>query len=76
MTRVCGMAGAQCPRTPEAVVRITGVGDRALCGPCMATLERLGMDFRRLDESVPVPEWRTRSLARNMTDLVRSGGAL
>jgi hypothetical protein len=58
------MAGRQCPNPAECLVRVTGVGDRALCGSCIATLEQLGMHFRRLDEKVPVPEWRTRSLAR------------
>ncbi|HXJ66458.1 MAG TPA: hypothetical protein VNN79_22090 [Actinomycetota bacterium] len=67
MNRPCAMAGRQCPNPAETLVRIAGVGDRALCPSCIATLDALGMHFRRLDETQPLPEWRTRSLARDFT---------
>lgn len=57
MNGPCGMAGRRCPNTATTVVRIFGVGDRALCGSCVATLER----------KAPVPEWRLRALGRDMT---------
>jgi hypothetical protein len=85
MNGQCRMAGGTCYRNATAVLRIDGVGDRALCSDCIATLERmgvafrrdqlgmafrrdqLGMAFRRLDAAVPIPEWRTRLTARDMT---------
>jgi len=40
----------------------------APCAPeHIATLETLGMAFRRLDAAVVVPEWRQRSLRRDLT---------
>jgi hypothetical protein len=76
MNGQCRMAGGTCYRNATAVLRIDGVGDRALCSDCIATLERmgvafrrdqLGMAFRRLDAAVPIPDWRTRLTARDMT---------
>ena len=64
----CAMAGATCYRPAAVVLRIAGVGDRALCSEHVATLEALGMAFRRLDDSAPLPEWRQRSLARIMSE--------
>jgi hypothetical protein len=61
------MAGRQCPNEGTTVVRIDRVGDRVLCPSCIETLEAIGMHFRRLDEKVAVPEWRTRSLGRDFT---------
>jgi hypothetical protein len=61
------MAGAQCYRPATAVLRIASVGDRAICSEHIATLEALGMAFRRLDDTTPVPEWRQRSLRRDLT---------
>lgn len=61
------MAGAHCPNPATVAVRIPGAGDRSLCASCVATLEALGMAFRRLDEKAPIPAWRQRSLARDMT---------
>ena len=63
----CRMAGATCYRNATAVLRIDGVGDRAMCPEHIATLETLGMAFRRLDAAVVVPEWRQRSLRRDLT---------
>jgi len=64
------MAGAQCFRPASAVLRIDGVGDRAICTEHIATLEALGMAFRRLSDSEPAPEWRRRSLSRDFTGRV------
>jgi hypothetical protein len=66
----CGMAGPQCPNDALAVVRIYGVGDRNLCQSCLASITRLGMDFRRLDAEAVVPEWRQRLTAVDMTGRV------
>lgn len=63
MSGPCRMAGG-CPNEGTVLVRIPGVGDRRVCASCLASMERMGMEFRRLDETVPVPEWRTRSLAK------------
>lgn len=68
MTHVgtCQMAGTRCYRTDTVLVRIEGVGDRRICETDLATLERMGVAFRRLDADAVVPEWRTRALARVM----------
>lgn len=59
----CRMAGG-CPNEGKTLVRIPGVGDRRVCGSCLASMERMGMSFRRIDEAGSVPEWRLRSLAK------------
>ncbi len=61
---LCRMAGAPCPNQGTVLVRIPGVGDRRLCASCIASMERMGMEFRRLEDSTLVPEWRQRSLAK------------
>lgn len=66
----CQMAGRPCHRQATTVVRIDGVGDRPLCDECLASLERMGMHFRRLDERAPLPAWRQRDLKRDQTGLV------
>lgn len=43
---VCRWAGAPCPNAATALVRITDVGLRAICGEHVAVLERLGMDHK------------------------------
>jgi hypothetical protein len=63
----CAMAGPQCPRVGVVLIRIDGVGDRKLCLPCIASLERMGVAFRRLDAEAVVPEWRQRSLRRDFS---------
>lgn len=68
MNAVCAMAGRQCPNDALAMVRIFGVGDRALCQSCIASLTRLGMDYRVLEDA-PAPEWRARLRAKDMTGL-------
>jgi hypothetical protein len=60
------MAGG-CPNDALAKVRIFGVGDRHLCQVCLASLTRLGMDYRVLDEAAAVPLWRSRLIAKEMT---------
>jgi hypothetical protein len=70
------MAGEQCGRTDTTVVRLSGVGDRRICPDHIATLERLGMHFRRLDDTVPQPAWRQRLTARDQTGLALSGEPL
>lgn len=67
----CRWPGQPCPHEATVVVRISDIGDRRVCAEHLAVMERLGMDFRRLDESQPLPEWRTRSLARDMTGAYR-----
>jgi hypothetical protein len=65
----CRWAGLPCRDEATATVRIAGVGDRSVCDFHLATLERLGMDFRRLDEQGAfVPEWR-----RHLTAVDRTG---
>ncbi len=61
----CQMAGEHCPETETEVLRITGVGDRRICGGHVLVLDRLGMHYRRLDDDAPKPAWRQRSLARD-----------
>ena len=68
MNGKCAMAGRQCPNDPLCLVRIHGVGDRALCQSCIATLEQLGMSFRRLDDTTPLPEWRRRGITARVLD--------
>lgn len=63
----CGMAGPQCPREATATVRIAGIGDRHLCAEHLAWMQAHAMDVRVLEPNAFVPEWRTRSLARDMT---------
>jgi hypothetical protein len=63
------MAGG-CSQDALAMFRIAGVGDRALCQVHVASLERMGMHFRRLDDSTPIPEWRRRLTAKDTTALV------
>lgn len=63
----CGSAGKPCPREATLTVRIAGVGDRHLCAECHAALVALGMDIRVLPANSFVPEWRTRSLARDLS---------
>lgn len=54
-----------CARLANRMVRLDGVGDRALCDPCIKTLTDLGMGMRVLEETPEsVPEWRKRSLAK------------
>ena len=65
MNARCAMAGG-CPNDALAKVRIFGVGDRHLCQSCIASLTRMGMDHRILDETV-VPEWKSRLVAKEMT---------
>jgi hypothetical protein len=65
MTARCTMAGG-CPNDALVVVRIHGVGDRPLCQNCLASLDRMGMSYRRLDAEAVVPEWRQRGLAKIM----------
>lgn len=68
MNRPCAMAGRQCPNGAECVVRVAGVGDRALCSACIGTLEALGMHFRRLEDAAPLPVWRRHGItAKDMT---------
>lgn len=64
----CQMAGRPpCPNPAVAVVRIADVGDRPLCQADIETLTRLGMSFRRLDDTAPLPAWRRRDLTKDMT---------
>jgi hypothetical protein len=65
MNARCAMAGG-CSNDALAMVRIYGVGDRALCQVHIATLTRMGMDHRVLETS-PAPEWRARLTAKEMT---------
>ena len=67
MTR-CGMAGG-CSQDALGMYRIAGVGDRGLCQVHVAELTRLGMDFRSL-KAAPVPEWKRRLIAKDMTATV------
>ena len=70
MNARCAMAGG-CPNDALAKVRIFGVGDRALCQSCIASLTRMGMDHRVLEDA-PEPQWKSRLKARDMTELVLS----
>lgn len=63
----CQMAGERCPETQTVLVRIADVGDRRMCGAHLATLDRLGMTYRRLDAPVFIPEWRRHGIAKDMT---------
>ncbi len=68
---LCQMAGARCPETETVLVRIADVGDRRICGGHLATLDRLGMSYRRLDVQPFVPEWRRRGIAHDLTGAMR-----
>jgi hypothetical protein len=63
----CRMAGG-CPNEGTVLVRIPGVGDRRICASCLASMQRMGMDYRVLDETTPVPLWRQRNLAKILDD--------
>lgn len=65
----CQMPAEQCDAPATAVLRITGVGDRAMCEDHIEALERMGMSFRRLDPDAPVPMWRQRAEAKDLTGL-------
>ncbi len=65
MNARCTMAGG-CPNDALARVRIFGVGDRPLCQSCIASLTRLGMDHRILEDA-PVPQWKARLRAKEMS---------
>lgn len=60
----CQYPGTRCYRTALVAVRIFGVGDRRICEPDLAAMDRLGMAYRRLPATESVPEWRTRLTAR------------
>lgn len=60
MTR-CAMAGADCPNPATEAVTLTGVGVRGLCADHLATLERMGLHFRRPGERVPSLSRATRA---------------
>ena len=66
----CASAGRQCPREAVLTARIAHIGDRPLCQPCHDEYVALGMEMRVLEPNAYVPEWRTRSLARDMTGRV------
>ena len=63
----CRSAGIPCVRTAVLVARIANVGDRALCQSCHDTYISMGMDLRVLPTDAPVPAWRQRSLAKDLT---------
>ena len=64
----CAYPGVDCPIPATETVTLTGVGPRSLCADHIATLERMGLHFRRLGERVPA--WRQRGLARDETGAV------
>lgn len=62
------MAGAQCPHEAAVTARIHRVGDRPLCQSHFDWLvSQMGEDCRALDLYAFIPEWKRRSLARDMT---------
>jgi len=63
----CGFAGGQCPREASVTARISGIGDRHLCAEHLAWMQSAGMDLRVLEPNAFVPEWRTRSIRRDLT---------
>lgn len=66
--RPCRSAGAQCPREAVLTARVGRIGDRDLCRECFDFLVSLmGEDCRELDPNAYVPEWRQRSLQRDLT---------
>jgi hypothetical protein len=63
----CASAGRPCPREAVLTARIARIGDRPLCQECHDTYVAMGLDITVLDPNAFVPEWRQRSLARDMT---------
>lgn len=69
----CQMAGERCPETQTVLVRIADVGDRRMCGGHLATLDRLGMSYRRLDvQPAGRPEWLRRGVGHDLTGALSS----
>lgn len=67
----CLMAGG-CPQPAVLTARIHRVGDRPLCQRHFDWLvSQMGEDCRALETNAYVPEWRRRSLRRDLTGAMR-----
>jgi hypothetical protein len=62
----CTFAGG-CPREAVVSIRIATIGDRHVCQQHHDWMQQQGMDFRVLEPNAFIPEWRTRSLVRDLT---------